>query len=487
VSQVLFLLLAGWGLLNALKLWAMGLQIELLQQLIAGVQIPQEELQANDSRQILIELGLLGLLLVTAICFLRWTYLVNSNAHALGAVGMTITPEWAVAWYFIPILNLFMPYKAMDETFRASHPDYGPNDWKQAPRPLIVPLWWLAWVVGNFGLAMVATVIGAVAAANQAQAPQRMQPAPQGQAVQPVQPAPQVQPQWPGQPVPPALQVQPNGPGQVGPLVPQVQLNGPGQAGPPMPKFPVPPPFPPPPRPMPPAPQQQPAPPAQPGVQPPDFQLLLVASWLDLVGAIFGILQTFAVMSLITSLQQWQTAKYHKLMQQVEEEEYYDAELAEGEESTPQGEGIPVIQPVQRGTGVREMSRGTSVSVIADDGASPQVEGRMRGGSVYGTTVPPRGGQGAGAPSSADPELFWLLPVGRSGWAIAAGYLGLISVLILPGPLALLCGILALRDIRRHPNKGGMGRAIFGLVMGGLATGLLALVLIASVIQELKG
>jgi hypothetical protein len=65
-----------------------------------------------------------------------------------------------------------------------------------------------------------------------------------------------------------------------------------------------------------------------------------------------------------------------------------------------------------------------------------------------------------------DAGARWLLPVGRSGWAIAAGYLGLFSFVIFPAPLALICALLAIRDIRRHPRRHGMGRAIFGLIMG---------------------
>src|SRR6516165_5801187 len=51
-----------------------------------------------------------------------------------------------------------------------------------------------------------------------------------------------------------------------------------------------------------------------------------------------------------------------------------------------------------------------------------------------------------------DPVLKWVVPVDRSGWAIAAGYLGLLSCFPFVG---LLCGIgavvtgwLALREIR---------------------------------------
>lgn len=71
-----------------------------------------------------------------------------------------------------------------------------------------------------------------------------------------------------------------------------------------------------------------------------------------------------------------------------------------------------------------------------------------------------------------------LIPVGRSAWAIWAGYLGLFSLAIVPAPFAIVVSILAIRDIRRHPDRHGMGRAIFGLVMGILVI----LALIAAII-----
>jgi hypothetical protein len=69
-----------------------------------------------------------------------------------------------------------------------------------------------------------------------------------------------------------------------------------------------------------------------------------------------------------------------------------------------------------------------------------------------------------------DAAVRMLLPVGRSGWAIVSGYLGLVSVLCLPAPFALLTGILAIRDMRRNPKLHGMGRAVFGIIMGSLGT-----------------
>lgn len=74
-----------------------------------------------------------------------------------------------------------------------------------------------------------------------------------------------------------------------------------------------------------------------------------------------------------------------------------------------------------------------------------------------------------------------LMPVDRSGWAIAAGYLGLFGLIIFPAPLALIASILAIRDINKSQKtdkpKYGMGRAIFGLIVGILGTGVLLLLL----------
>ena len=79
-------------------------------------------------------------------------------------------------------------------------------------------------------------------------------------------------------------------------------------------------------------------------------------------------------------------------------------------------------------------------------------------------------------PSAAledDVAMRLLLPVGRSGWAIAAGYLGLFSICLVPAPIAIVVSIVALRDLKMNPKKFGKGRAIFGLVMGILGTAVL--------------
>jgi hypothetical protein len=68
------------------------------------------------------------------------------------------------------------------------------------------------------------------------------------------------------------------------------------------------------------------------------------------------------------------------------------------------------------------------------------------------------------------PGMRMLVPIGRSWLAIAAGYLGLFALVLVPAPLALIVGILAIVDLRKHPEKFGMGRAVFGTVTGLLGT-----------------
>lgn len=62
-----------------------------------------------------------------------------------------------------------------------------------------------------------------------------------------------------------------------------------------------------------------------------------------------------------------------------------------------------------------------------------------------------------------------LLPVNRSAWAIACGYLAFFSIIPLINvvflPATVLTGILGLYDLAKNPTKKGRGRIIFGFAM----------------------
>ena len=79
--------------------------------------------------------------------------------------------------------------------------------------------------------------------------------------------------------------------------------------------------------------------------------------------------------------------------------------------------------------------------------------------------VAPYGSVSGGGEQPSDP-LHWVVPAGRSWQTIAAGYVGLISLLAFPlGPVAIALGVFGLRAASRQGSH-GRGRAIFGIVTG---------------------
>jgi hypothetical protein len=131
-------------------------------------------------------------------------------------------------------------------------------------------------------------------------------------------------------------------------------------------------------------------------------------------------------------------------------------------------EGMAAWQPAQEVPGL--------LDVVAV--APPPLPGPGEGPRVGTPTYMPgsplgyaRPNQTQAAPQGigADAGMRMILPVGRSGWAIAAGYLGLLSLgCFFLSPVAIVCSVMAMRDMKLHPERHGMGRVITGFVLGGI-------------------
>lgn len=81
----------------------------------------------------------------------------------------------------------------------------------------------------------------------------------------------------------------------------------------------------------------------------------------------------------------------------------------------------------------------------------------------------------------SDDGMKFILPTrNTSSSALIAGYLGLFGIFFPPlGVVALVLGIMGVRDLKRHPHKNGWGRAVTGIVLGGLMTMILVFVLVS--------
>ncbi len=95
-------------------------------------------------------------------------------------------------------------------------------------------------------------------------------------------------------------------------------------------------------------------------------------------------------------------------------------------------------------------------------------------------------------PELRDAELVpddfdrFLMPAGRPASAIAAGYLGLLSVLPFFGLLAIIVSVKALRTLKQKPQLLGRGRAWFGLVMGTIMTLIYAIPIVVLIIGAIN-
>ncbi len=128
---------------------------------------------------------------------------------------------------------------------------------------------------------------------------------------------------------------------------------------------------------------------------------------------------------------------------------------------------------------------------LASDGRWHPPESRSAVPPLPPTYPPPASYPPPGAYSAphATPGRLpaWLVPSHVSGWAVASGYLGLVTFIFcgLPGPFAVWTGIRGRRQIKRQPGLNGTVRAWVGIVLGSLGTALLVLIAAAYAIDGL--
>lgn len=92
--------------------------------------------------------------IASTIVWFMWIFRSNKLSRALGASAMKYSPGWSVAWFFIPIMNLFKPYFAMKEIYLATMDPKGFDTEQEVegqPESLnILKLWWLVYLVDGY-------------------------------------------------------------------------------------------------------------------------------------------------------------------------------------------------------------------------------------------------------------------------------------------------------------------------------------------------
>ncbi|MBN2578466.1 MAG: DUF4328 domain-containing protein [Pirellulales bacterium] len=138
-------------LASVLGIASTSLQIGFLEKVRSG-KFDQQELwllaQSNDVREMVAGFFQTVTYIASAVTFLLWFFRAYKNLLALGADGLEYSPGWAVGAFFVPILNLFYPYRIMKEIWRHSVPDLS-VDPKNIKASSLVGWWWGMFIFMN--------------------------------------------------------------------------------------------------------------------------------------------------------------------------------------------------------------------------------------------------------------------------------------------------------------------------------------------------
>ena len=94
---------------------------------------------------------------ISIIAVLVWIYLAHANLHRAGLPGLNFSPAWATFSFFVPVMNLFVPFRAMRELANRSAGE--PEELAEADVEDVFA-WWGCWIGSMVvGLFLLYTVV----------------------------------------------------------------------------------------------------------------------------------------------------------------------------------------------------------------------------------------------------------------------------------------------------------------------------------------
>lgn len=89
--------------------------------------------------------------LIWYLFLVMWIFRCQANNWALGLPRLVYPPSMSVAWFFIPLANLFMPFMVLTEMFKASDPGadtpQSSMTWEHSGAPSMLGTWWVGMIL----------------------------------------------------------------------------------------------------------------------------------------------------------------------------------------------------------------------------------------------------------------------------------------------------------------------------------------------------
>jgi hypothetical protein len=97
---------------------------------------------------VLVALAMLCIYFPTVIAWCMWQKRAAHNLRAFSGRLYEFTPAWSIGCYFVPFVNLAIPFQAVREIYKASDPavQFDEASWSRLYRATIVRWWWGLWL-----------------------------------------------------------------------------------------------------------------------------------------------------------------------------------------------------------------------------------------------------------------------------------------------------------------------------------------------------
>ncbi|HWN11217.1 MAG TPA: DUF4328 domain-containing protein [Pyrinomonadaceae bacterium] len=129
----------------------MALQFVFPKLALSGEEINEPELLVFGLLMLGVGLIQLAVYLATIVAFLMWLYRSYENlpSFEVRTSNIQYSSGWAVGSFFVPFVNLVVPYRAVKELWSKSVPKAAEMFSEPGP-PVFFPLWWATWLISNF-------------------------------------------------------------------------------------------------------------------------------------------------------------------------------------------------------------------------------------------------------------------------------------------------------------------------------------------------
>lgn len=153
IASAAVVLLSVHVLLDVLNVGASAWAVSLLVSIKRGNAVDQGLAGLVDGLSGIIAIVSSLCYIATVVVFCVWLHRTVKNAHTVGMKEPK--PGWAVGSFFVPFVNLVVPFQAVSNASRVFSSAAGAG----GHRPGVVPIWWTLWLVGNFAANIAARLI----------------------------------------------------------------------------------------------------------------------------------------------------------------------------------------------------------------------------------------------------------------------------------------------------------------------------------------